>query len=87
MHGLYDSSSPYNIFIYFRTFFVVHLLFSTLFSFSPIYKEKKPLSPPLVAKGCLGGVGEQSFLEQKDLGLENIFLQSPSQNKKHFFTN
>jgi hypothetical protein len=31
--------------------------------------------------------GEKSFLEQKDWGLEKIFLQSPSQNKNYFFTN
>ncbi len=100
MHGLHDSSSPYNIFIHFRTLFCCTSFVFNTFSFPPIYREKKPLSPPIVAKGCLDkmilqsrrkgvcvGGGGGSFLEQKDWGLENIFLQSPSQNKKHFFKN
>jgi hypothetical protein len=103
MRGLHDSSSPYNIFIHFRTLFCCTSFVFNTFSFSPSYREKKPLSPPIVAKGCLdkmllqsrrkgvcvggGGEGGKSFLEQKNWRLENIFLQFPSQNKKHFFKN
>lgn len=53
MHGLHDSSGPYNIFIHFRTLFCCTSFVFNTFSFSPIYREKKPLSPPIVAKGCL----------------------------------
>ncbi len=72
-------------------FFVVHLLFSTLFSFSPIYREKKPLSPALVAKGCLGGLGGNPSLSKKigdlriyfsnlHLKIRNIFSQTKKEN-------
>jgi hypothetical protein len=79
--------SPYNIFIHFRTLFCcTSFVFNTFFFFTNLQREEAFESSPS-SKRLFGGVGGQSFLEQKDWGLENIFLQSPSQNKKHFFTN
>jgi hypothetical protein len=73
-------------------FFVVHLLFFTLFSFSPIYREKKPLSPPVVAKGCLGmweggnpslskKIGDlRIYFSNLHLKIRNIFSQTKKEN-------